>query len=446
MQLKPLIISIIILVIASSILRFSVINTDPALLDDKGYPYLQDWDSYKWYQKANAHDLESPIAYISYYWWRFLKFFDKDITLMGAMSYLPIPIMAIVTINIFFIIFIISNSYMGSFLGSSLFIINRTVFISTIISIADNQLLIFLALTFFLIFYFLLIRPMRWKDTKVLTWKMIYLFILILIAVNMKGIITHNSLTKPESYNNVIEQISYGFSAIFFIDHYLLVLLVMGFAIYYLAKENNLKTWSLVLFFLLFFTLSMYQIRFVNYAVVFYCILAGIGMDYLYRHIKKIQSFKYLASAFFISLFMMIMAINLPSYFQQAIIADDGTAGIGKYIPKNAIIINYWPSGYMIKAFAMRDWIRFEGRPSSDYQMIEGLVSNNENFAVLRLKDLGKNPYLILTQQDIEQIKFIYDTRSDSVLNKLVMNRAEHFEQVYRSESDYNWIAVWKVK
>ncbi|MBW2999292.1 hypothetical protein KY339_01350, partial [Candidatus Woesearchaeota archaeon] len=196
-----------------------------------------------------AGEVSSLLPYLEVYFYKTLQFFDKDITLLKSVFYLPVFLALLCIVLIFFVARKLSNNW-GGFFASFLFALNPRFFVASRAGFTDTNVLnIFFSLLVVLIF----LKAIDFKDKK----KSVFLFASLIPAILL---------------------FKFAWSGYYYIIFIILSFIAAWLFITYLYKAVKKKSKNSIAILVLIVILSLIAFYFVKKSYIWDHVLSRLGL------------------------------------------------------------------------------------------------------------------------------------------------------------------------
>lgn len=146
-------------------------------MDPDGFQYLYGVDPYYNYQAAKNKEFDSVFPVLEYYFYKIWSFFDKDITLFGAIFYLPLVFMILLSIIIFFFVKYFFNNGVAFF--TTLFFVIHPFFLQySLLGMVDTNVLNVLLLV---LGAFVFLQVFEWKNKQTIIIGSVFLVLIVVV-------------------------------------------------------------------------------------------------------------------------------------------------------------------------------------------------------------------------------------------------------------------------
>jgi dolichyl-phosphooligosaccharide-protein glycotransferase len=153
------------------------VSLKESYIDPDGFQYLYGVDPYYNYKAAENKDFDMVFPVLEYYFYKIWSFFDKDITLFGAIFYLPLVFMILLSVVMFFFIRYFFNNGVAFF--TTLFFIIHPFFLQySLLGMVDTNVLNVLLLV---LGAFVFLQVFEWKNKQTIIIGSVFLILIVVV-------------------------------------------------------------------------------------------------------------------------------------------------------------------------------------------------------------------------------------------------------------------------
>jgi len=160
-----------------SIVGDHALTLKESYMDPDGFQYLYGVDPYYNYQAARNKEFGNVFPVLEYYFYKIWSFFDKDLTLFGAIFYLPLVFMVLLSIVLFFFIRNFFNNGIAFF--TTLFFVIHPFFLQySLLGMVDTNVLNVL---FLVLGAFVFLQVFEWKNKQTIIIGSVFLVLIVIV-------------------------------------------------------------------------------------------------------------------------------------------------------------------------------------------------------------------------------------------------------------------------
>ena len=433
--------------------------------DDKGFLYLQDYDSYFYLNEVQNDHTDDWFSAFLIGWNKVLSVIMPQISVMGSLGYQSLLFIGLSMILLYLGIFQLSGKTWVGLYGSFLFAISPFIYKGTFIGFVDTNIIniFFTLLIIFTYFQTLTKKSLIWVVAFILTisafsffwtgwW---YLPTIILISTSFYNLLNkiiipiykkefsikthwkhilnlqiilsiaiifiakhgrkyiHYIINNDQGLNSIMELHNYFFWPFIVSSLPYFYFIITFFALFlFIKKHDDKRIFFLFTLFSLTSIITITGIRFAFFALIPYYFFSAISLKYIndqFFHFKEKHIYLILITIFIFILSLNIMKENYKIVGNPKIsIMNDDIYESLHHIPKNKEIIVFWDKFHIIQSITNKTpaGMTTDLTSGGNEMLITALTSENKSYSVNTFQKItsGKPGTLIIFPHDSDML------------------------------------------